>query len=709
MQCTRCHHQNSPAAKFCESCGTNLAQVCPACSHPVSAQANFCSACGTALQPSATPPTPEPRSSRPSTPGAEAVDGTATPAAPLGERRQLTVLFCDLVGSTELAARLDPEDWRDIAAQYQRSAAAAVTRFGGYVARYLGDGLLAYFGWPHAHDDDAERGVRSGLRILDVVHELGVRSQADAERTVPLRVRVGVHTGPVVIALGGGEQEDIFGDTPNIAARVQAAAEPDTVAITAATYALVPGLFVVEDRGAASLKGIAEPVQLYRVVRPSGVRGRIHATAARGLTPFIGREHERRLLLDRWERVCEGEGQVVLIVGEAGIGKSRLVQQLREDLGGKPHSWTAYGGSPFFQQTPLHVVAELLQQAFSQGPDESPAQRAAILERAFTNAGVDAAVALPLIAPLLNLQLPDGYVQPVGAPEQLRRKLLATLVAWTLGAARTRPTVVVTEDLHWVDPSTLELHTLLVEQAATVPLLLLYTARPEFHAPWPQRSHHLHLSLNRLSRHQVQAMVERVAGSVLLPRDIMHTVVTRTDGVPLFVEELTKAVVETAGAAVLEIPATLQDSLMARLDRLGSAKEVAQVAAVLGREFSYAVLNALSPLREAELRVALQSLADADLVYARGLPPQATYQFKHALIQETAYGVLAQEPAAGAASARCRGPRATVSRDRRSAAGSPGAALHGSEPHPSGGILLAACRPTCCRPLCQSGGDRPSE
>jgi class 3 adenylate cyclase/predicted ATPase len=657
MQCSSCEFDNAPQAKFCEACGAQLTRACAGCGHPVSPGARFCSQCGTAVA-GDQPPAQQSR-----------VHATP-PQAIAGERRQLTVLFCDLVGSTELAARLDPEDWRDVAAQYQRSAAEAVTRVGGHVAKYLGDGLLVYFGWPHAYGNDAERAVRAGLAILEAVRALNNRvgaqfiAPADAggdagarkqdapgamnraptgggtTAPVTLSVRVGIHSGPVVVAQEAGREADAFGETPNVAARVQAVAAPDTVVLTAATLGLVAGRFDVEELGAERLKGISEPVRLYRALRPTGVRDRIHAAAARGLTPFVGREHERQLLLDRWERVREGEGQVVLLVGEAGIGKSRLVRQFRESLGNTPHLWTEYGGSPFFQQTPLYVVAELLQKFFTWRDDEPPAARYRAIERALAAAQIDTPDAPRLVASLLGVAPPDDAQRAGGSAEQQRRVLLATLVTWTLRAAQAQPMVIVTEDLHWVDPSTLELHGLLVQQGATVPLMLVYTTRPEFEVPWPQRPHHTHLSLNRLGRREVQDMVEGVAGRMVLAPEILRTVVTRTDGVPLFVEELTKAVVEAGGVAVQEIPATLQESLLARLDRLGGAKDVAQVAAVLGREFSYSVLLEVSPFRDAELQESLQRLTDADLVYARGLPPQASYQFKHALVQETAYSSL---------------------------------------------------------------------
>ena len=442
---------------------------------------------------------------------------------------------------------------------------------------------------------------------------------------------------------GTGKDADVFGDTPNIVARVQAAAEPGTVVITDAAHRLVSGLFVVEDRGPHSLKGIQKPIQLYRVVQPSGVRGRLEAAAAsRGLTPFVGREDELRLLMNRWERARDGEGQVALIIGEAGIGKSRLVQRFHELIAGTPHSWVETAAGALFQNTPFHPVAEMLRELLAWRGDESAEEQLVQLQSALKLAGLKPAEAIPLIAPLLSLPIPEKYPPLPLSSDHQRRRLLATLVEWALGAARVQPVVIVTEDLHWADPSTLELVQLLVEQGATARLLLLYTARPEFHAPWPLRAHHTRITLNRLSARNVRKMVEEVAARKTLSQETVAAVVERTGGVPLFVEELTRAVLESADAKLArrEIPVTLHDSLMARLDRLGPAREVIQVGAVIGSEFSYELLHAVHPIAEADLERALRSLADAELLYVRGIAPEATYQFKHALIRDAAYEAL---------------------------------------------------------------------
>jgi class 3 adenylate cyclase/tetratricopeptide (TPR) repeat protein len=622
MRCPGCKTENPVGAKFCIQCASPLKSACQKCGCENPPEARFCAQCGASLE-------------APALIGAEAEsrNGGLT-----GERRHLTVLFCDLVGSTALAARLDPEEWRAIVADYHRAAADAITRFGGYVAQYLGDGVVAYFGWPEAHDNDAERAVRAGLAILEVMSKLN--PQAERPR---LSVRVGIDSGVVVVGASAGKEADVFGDAPNIAARVQAVATPGTVLITDAVHRLLSGLFIVEDRGAQSLKGVETQLQLYRVVQPSGVRGRLEAVAvAQGLTPFVGREDELRLLLNRWERVLDGEGQVALITGEAGIGKSRLVQRFHEQIKGTPHTWVEATAGALFQNTPFYPVAEMLREFVAWRGDESAEEQLAQLASRLKSAGLKPAEAIPLIAPLMNLPLTVKYPSSALSSEQQRRRLLSTLVEWVLGAARVQPLVIAIEDLHWADPSTLELIHLLVEQGATARLLLLYTARPEFHQQWPLRAHHTQMTLNRLSTSNVRTMVEEVAAGKALSHATIATVVERTGGVPLFVEELTRAVLESVDARLTahQIPVTLHDSLMARLDRLGSAKEVAQVGAVIGGAFSYELLHAVYPVAEENLRFALRKVADAELIYVRGIPPDATYQFKHALIRDTAYEAL---------------------------------------------------------------------
>ena len=620
MRCSNCGTDNAPGSRFCNQCATPLSKRCPKCASENAPEARFCTQCAAPLDAGAP------------------IRVVTEPHDPLtGERRHLTVLFCDLVNSTGLAAQLDPEEWREIVGEYHRAAAQAIERFGGHVAQYLGDGVMAFFGYPEAHDNDGERAARAGLAILYAISKL------NEHPTHPkLAARVGVDSGAVVVGAGAGKDTDVFGDTPNIAARVQSSAEPGTVVITDAVHRLVSGLFVVEDRGMQALKGIERPVPLYRVVQPSGVRGRLQAAAAaRGLTPFVGREDELRLLINRWERALEGESQVALIVGEAGIGKSRLAQHFHEQIAGTPHTWVEAAAGAFFQNTPFYAVSEMLRVLLAWRGNESAEEQLAQLEARLELAGLKPSEALPLIAPLLNLPLPARYPPSSLSVEQQRRRLLATLVELTLGAARVQPIVITIEDLHWADPSTLELIQLLDEQGATARLLLLYTARPEFRAQWPPRAHHTQITLNRLSSRNVHTMVGQVAARHALSDETVTAVVERSGGVPLFVEELTRALAESDGrSSASEIPTTLRDSLMARLDRLGPAREVAQLGAVIGREFSYELLHAIHPAPEDQLQTALKAVTDAELLYVRGIPPEALYWFKHALIQDAAYEAL---------------------------------------------------------------------
>jgi class 3 adenylate cyclase len=461
MRCSKCGSENPVGKKFCEDCGAPLENRCPKCGAETTVGKRFCGECGTALA-DVVP--------------AAAADTTPVAASVSGERRHLTVLFCDLVGSTEIAARLDPEEWRETVAAYHRAAADVITRYGGHVAKYLGDGVMAFFGYPEAHDNDAEHAARAGLAMLDAISNLG--SQAGRPK---LAARVGIDSGAVVVGAGAGKEADVFGEAPNIAARVQAAAEPGTVLITDAVHRLVSGLFVVEGRGAPELKGIERPLQLYQLLQPSGVRGRLEAAAAvRGLTPFVGREDELRSLMTRWERSREGEGQVALIIGEGGIGKSRMLQRFHELIPDAPHAWLEAAAAPFFQNTPFHAITELLRQLVGQAflpATEAQAARATMsngtaqldtnerlaqLESALLMVGLKPAEAIPLVAPLLNLPSSAKYPSLPIPPEQQRRRLLAMLVEWVLGTARAQPLVIVIEDLHWADASTLEVIRLLM-------------------------------------------------------------------------------------------------------------------------------------------------------------------------------------------------------------------------------------------------------
>ena len=606
------------------------------------------------------PPAPAPTPSHAAPPMTQHPQQVASPTLPQtaeAERRQLTVLFCDLVDSTALSSQLDPEDLREVVQAYQAACAEVIQRFEGHIAQYLGDGLLVYFGYPLAHEDDAQRAVRAGLGMVEALGQLNTRLAQ--EQGVSLAVRLGIHTGLVVVGeVGGGTRQEqlALGETPNLAARLQGVAAPDTVVISAATHRLIAGWLDCQDLGLYAVKGIATPLQLYRVMGESGARSRLEVSVATGLTPLVGREEEVGQLLRRWEQAKEGEGQVVILHGEAGIGKSRLVQVLKEHIAHEAHARVEYRCSPYYQNSALYPVIEHLQRLLQFGRDEAPEAKFRTLEQMLSSRGgsetrpaLSLPEVVPLFATLLSLPVPAHYPPLALTPQRQKQKTLEALLAWLLKEAAQQPLLVVMEDLHWVDPSTLEFLSPLIEQVPEARILIVLTFRPDFSPPWTMLSHLTQLTLSRLARRQVEVMVEKVTGGKTLSVEVVQQLVTKTDGVPLFVEELTKMVIESGldGAAThaspswaLAIPATLHDSLMARLDRLPTAKEVAQLGATLGREFSHELIQAVSPVEEKTLQSALTQLVDAELLYQRGVPPQARYVFKHALIQDAAYQSL---------------------------------------------------------------------
>jgi class 3 adenylate cyclase len=597
--------------------------------------------------------TPAPPATSPPTPPPAAQE---TPPPPDAERRQLTVLFCDLVDSTALASQLDPEDLRAVVRAYQETCAKVIARFDGYIAQYLGDGLLVYFGYPQAHEDDAQRAVRAGLGIIAALGQLNTR--LGPERGVQLAVRLGIHTGLVVVGdVGGGTRQEqlALGETPNLAARLQGMAAPNTVVISAATLQLLGSFFACQSLGTQSLKGLAQPIEVYQVLHERMARSRLEAVGSVGLTPLIGREEEVALLRARWAQVKDGFGQVVLLSGESGIGKSRLVQVLKEHVAAEPQAWlTPCQCSPYHQNTALYPMIELLERvALRFERDETPQQKLGKLEGFLVQYGLPLAEAVPLFAAFLSFPLGTDYAPLTMSPEQQKQRTLQTLLTILLRIAVQQPVLFVMEDLHWVDPTTLEFLSLLVDQGPTARILALCTFRPDFSPPWTGRAHLTQVTLNRLPRQQATEMTGRVAHGKALPPEVLEQVVAKTDGVPLFVEELTKMVLEsgllqeheeryelTGPLPPLAIPTTLHDSLMARLDRLATVKALAQLGATLGREFPYALLQAVSPWDERTLQQGLHQLVAAEFLYQQGLPPQATYRFKHALIQDAAYQSL---------------------------------------------------------------------
>jgi class 3 adenylate cyclase len=566
------------------------------------------------------------------------------------ERRQLTVMFCDLVDSTVLATRLDPEDWREILAAYAARASEVVHRFGGFLARFLGDGVLAYFGYPQAQEDDAERALRAALALVDTISRLKVPSAL-------LHVRIGIATGLVVVGdlvkAVGGQEHEVVGETPNLAARLQAVGGPNTVVVAANTRQLVGDLFEFRDLGALHLKGFAEPVLAWQVLGTSTVDSRFEALRTSSLTPLVGREDELELLMLRWRRAKAGDGQIMLLAGEPGIGKSRIVAAFGDALQEDPHIKMRFFCSPHHQDSALYPLIARMERAARFEREDPPEIKLHKLEALLAQSGEIQPEEVALFADLLGLPTDGQYPQPPLDPHSKRELTLAASVGQLERYAKKRPVFLIFDDIHWVDSTTLELLDAIVVRVPHMCVLLCATFRPEFRAPWAGQAHVTTLSLGRLDERESARLVARVAGKRSLPSKIVDRIVERADGIPLFVEELTKALVEGAllheqgdryvvdgPLPSLAIPSSLYASLMARLDRLSPVKEVAQIGAAIGREFSYELIAALARRTDEELRGVLHRLVMAELVFRRGSPPRESYIFKHALVQDAAYSSL---------------------------------------------------------------------
>jgi class 3 adenylate cyclase/tetratricopeptide (TPR) repeat protein len=629
MQCPQ-GHRVPRGSKFCPTCGASLSTArCSECDALLVVDASFCAECGAPA-------------GDPSGAGATA----AAIAAPQEELRQITAVFCDIVGSTELSTRLDPEEFGELVRGYRERVDEVVRRYGGKVDKYLGDGVLVDFGWPQAHDDDAERAVLAGLAIIEELTAAGGEH--------PLNVRIGIHTGPVVVGeMGSTSHRDTtaLGETMNRAARLQVAAPPGAVVISDATLRLVRGIFVFEDLGPQALPGIPDPVPAHRVLRRSGVRSRLDA-AGDTLTPLVSRTDEVKLALDRWERAREGDGQALLIAGEPGIGKSRIVHELRRRLRDLDHTWLEAQGSSYTQHSAFQPAIQLLEQALELRPEELPSERLEKLRAGLELAGIDDADAMPLLADLLSIERTEVPEMAMSA-ELARRRTIELLAKWVLALAELQPLVLLVEDLHWCDPSTLDLFEQLMVQGRSATLMLVGTTRPELDESWQQHMNLTTLELGPLNSDETRELLRQVGSGLPLPEPVLRRVVEETDGVPLFAEEMGRMVLEsgliaerdgelhlTAPLDQLDIPTTLQDSLMARLDRLSAAKRVAQLAAAIGREFDYALLEEVSGLDREMLLHGLRRLVEDELIFQDGEPPVATYTFKHALIQDAAYRSL---------------------------------------------------------------------
>ena len=588
----------------------------------------------------------------------------------------MTVMFADLVGSTALSAHMDPEDLREVIAAYRKCTAETVRHLGGFVSQYLGDGVLVFFGYPQAHEDDAERAVRAGLQLVAAV--AGLRTRAS------LQTRVGIATGLVVVGeiadAGGPQERGIIGQTPNLAARLQSSAEPNQVIIAESTRRLLGNLFELEDLGTKDLKGIAGPVRVWAALRPGSAASHFEALHGTTLTDLVGREEELELLLRRWSKAKTGEGQVVLLSGEPGIGKSRLTAALLEAIAPEPHTRLRNFCSPQHTDSALYPTIGQIERAAGFSRDDSWQAKLDKLDALLAQSSTSARDAA-LVAEMLSLPNDGRYPVLELAPQQRRQQTLEALVLQVATLSRQNPVLMVFEDVQWTDPTTLELFGLIVERIPTLHVLLIMTFRPEFEPPWIGRPYVTARTINRLGQREVSAMIDRMVGNKSLVGSVREDIIERTDGIPLFVEEITKAVLEAESQRAaehaiavipppaLEVPASLHASLMARLDRLGPAKEVAQIGAAIGREFSRALLAAVVRKPEEELNSALDRLLAAGLVFRQGVPPDTSYLFKHALVQDAAHGTLLRGPRRAGANREGRGP---VGQSRTAVAGTLG-------------------------------------
>jgi len=644
VQCVECNHENRDEARFCTACGASLMRQCPACGAIPQAQASFCDACGASLKNIATPAAQDPPSTD---------DSPIELAGTDAERRHLTVLFCDLVGSSKLSELLDPEEFRELLAAYQDSCATVVSKYDGQVARYVGDGLLIYFGYPQAHEDDASRAVRAGLDIVKAVSQLELAIAMPVEA---LAVRIGIATGTVVVGdIGTGARRDemaVVGETPNLAARLQTLASPGEIIIAAQTFELVGGYFDVDDLGEHSLKGISQAQSVYRVRAESGAHGRLEASAGLGLTPLVGRKEEVAILISRWAQAAQGELRLVTLSGEAGIGKSRVLRTFRENIADNPHSQVFYYGSAYHQNSAFYPVIDQLERALRFEGDDSVELRLEKLQSEVGRLGLEVESTVPPLVALLSLEKGD-QIPAVLQSGDLKRLQQVAICSMVEAMSAEAPVLMVVEDAHWIDASTLELLAAISERLNRARLLIVMTHRPEFTFASSSGANLTQIPLSHLGGVESTAIVTRVAGNKPLPDEVTAEIIAKTDGIPLFVEELTKSLLESGvlrddgkrfvldnPLPPLAIPPSLQDSLMARLDRLAAAKDIAQLAACIGRSFDFRLLGAVASQDEAELHSALEQLVDAGLVHERGMRADINYEFKHALIRDAAYDSL---------------------------------------------------------------------
>lgn len=623
MHCPNCGTANSPRVKFCAECGSPLGVPCPECSFRNTSQAAVCGGCGRSLQ---------------------------TGPAPAAERRQITVFFADLAGSTALAERLDPEDLRELYDRYQQLCAECIQQYDGHLAQYLGDGILAYFGYPSAHEDAASRAIFAGLDIQNRVSEISVGGHHP-------QVRIGIHTGLVVMGdVGTGKRREqlALGEAPNIAARLQSEALPGTVVISDATRRLTGGTFLLTDLGSRTLKGLSRPMHVFEVPGRNRASNRFQAmTAMHGLTSFVGREREMALIASAWEQASAGHGQTLLLIGEAGIGKSRLLSAARLLAGERLHEALDGQCSAYQTSNPLYPILELVERRLGFEPGMDVAMRLDLIEQFAAGRGVASEDAVPLLAELLSVPLLDRYAVPVlPAAKRLTRQIqiLAQLLTHSVGGV---PVVLVIEDVHWADPSTLDLLGEVLALQSELPVLTICTSRPGFRAAWLDHPGCLQIPLQALGSADARTLVASVAGGKPLPPMLVDELIQRTGGIPLFVEAVTRTVIESGILRERDnryelagplppglIPSTLQDSLMGRIDRLGPHRAVAQLAATIGPESGFELLQLVLGYSAADLNAALRRMIELDLIQELGEPPHSTYTFRHALIQDAAYESL---------------------------------------------------------------------
>ncbi|WP_309892627.1 adenylate/guanylate cyclase domain-containing protein [Archangium sp.] len=629
MNCSRCESEIADGLKYCTECGAAVAAPCSQCGFKSPPRSKFCGQCGTSLGPLSVVRSVE------------------------AERRQLSVLFCDLVGSTAFSEKLDPEDLHEVLQEYHSASTEVIRRFEGYVAQYLGDGLLVYFGYPMAHEDEARRAVSAGLGILQAMARLAPKVKS--KHGVDLTVRIGIHTGSVVVGEVGGVQRQerlALGETPNLAARLQSLAEPGTMLISQVTYQMTQGYFTCRELGLRTLKGLSHQVVVHQVLAESGANHRMDLGQSSRLCSFVGRGQEQAVLTQRWDEARQGGSPLVLLSGEAGIGKSRHLLVLKESLWEAPHLLLECRSSAYHQSSSLFPIIDLLERRLGFSEEPSASGRFHKLWAELAHCGMEATEALPVLASLLSIP-PEGlYTLPELLPQKLRQATFEALRTWLCRLAARQPVLFVLEDLHWADPSTLEFIQLLAREPAPGVFSLL-TSRPEFRASWQKPERLTEVTLERLGREHAEVIAREVAGNLVVPPEVLQQVLKKADGIPLFVEEIMKALLgsglvrqkdgrlELVGVLAADaIPATVQDSLMARLDQLSPGKALAQLAATLGREFSYEMLRAIASMEEGLLLRELRRMEEAGLLLRQGQPPQATYLFKHALIQDAAYQSL---------------------------------------------------------------------